>query len=106
MQTMCCVYVWGFGNMAQGLQIFDSAGALVLDITDRLTRILGEFTTTTANGSITDANLTSGTPWFYKISDDNPFNAICTITISGTTISWTFSSYGVITAQSFRYGVF
>ncbi|CQR73295.1 hypothetical protein SOV_50780 [Sporomusa ovata DSM 2662] len=92
--------------MAQGLQCFDSAGALVLDVTDRLTRILGEFTTTTANGSITDANLTSGTPWFFQVTEENPFNAICTITISGQTITWTFSSYGVKTAQTFRYGVF
>lgn len=92
--------------MTQGLQCFDNTGALVLDVTDRLTRILGEFTTTTTNGSITDANLTSGTPWFYKISADNPFNAICTIIISGQTISWTYSAFGVITPQNFRYGVF
>lgn len=63
-QIMCYVYEWGSGKMPQGLQIFNAQGGTVLDLTDRLTRIIGAVSTGMSNGSTTDAELSTGTPWF------------------------------------------
>lgn len=99
--------------MPQGLQCFDVNGNLILDITDRLTRVLGIFETGTSNGSLNDPNLANGAPWVYKyhqISTDiynaRPIN----VYVTGTTIYWEFDSaresqdallsYGIV------YGVF
>lgn len=85
---------WGYGNMPQGLQIFDVNSNCLLDITDRLTRVLGSFETGTSDGSITDFNLTSGTPWFYTYNPSDTYNVRvpCKISFSGNIISWSFQS--------------
>nr|WP_092069553.1 hypothetical protein [Dendrosporobacter quercicolus]NSL47514.1 hypothetical protein [Dendrosporobacter quercicolus DSM 1736]SDL92505.1 hypothetical protein SAMN04488502_1011194 [Dendrosporobacter quercicolus] len=76
--------------MPCGLQIWDANGNLTLDVTDRLTRVLGTFSTGTTDGSHTDAALAFGTPWIHATSS-YPYNSYaCQYTVSGTTISWTF----------------
>lgn len=55
----------------QGLQVFDSNGSCILDVTDRLTRVLGEFETGTSDGSISDSNLASGQPWYIIQNTSN-----------------------------------
>lgn len=77
----------------QGLQIFDSSGNKILDVTDRLTRVLGSFETGAVDGSLTDPNLTafSGTPWFYQyvIQSGSSWAARpCRLTCIGNTINW------------------
>lgn len=80
--------------MPQGLQCFNSSGTMILDVTDRLTKMLGSFTTGTVAGSLTDANIANGVFWYVM----NPYVAggnynflekQWLITCSGTTISWT-----------------
>lgn len=80
--------------MAQGLQCFDASGNLILDVTDRLTKILGSFTTGIVAGSLVDANLALGTFWYVM----NPYVAggnynfldkQWLVSCSGTTLSWT-----------------
>lgn len=95
--------------MPQGLQCWDASGNMTLDITDRLTRYLGEVYTGTTDGSITDVNLSTGTPWFVMRDTSNfeSFNeAPCTLSISGNTISWTFGSTGARTNKKIIYGVY
>lgn len=92
MQIMYYGLEWGFGSV-QGLQIWDANGKPVLDTTDRITRVLGQFDTGTSNGSITDNNLTLGIPWSIATrgSDNGSLswkNVI--ISFSGSTLSWTF----------------
>jgi len=128
----CCGCGWGFGNVGiltaiwqwilkmlgikkeaddvpQGLQVFDASGNIVLDITDRLTRVLGEVNTGAAAGSVTDAGLSSGDPWYIAFRVDGAMwssaDADLAISISGTTLSW---SYGSGTAQNMTitYGVY
>lgn len=99
---------WGFGNMPQGLQCWDASGNLVLDVTDRLTRVLGTFNTGTTDGSITDPALTTGTPWYVSIGFDNYFyygEMGCIITVVGSTLSWTFQS-GTKSDKKIMYGVY
>lgn len=100
--------------MPQGLQIFDAAGLVGFDTTDRVCRVLGTITNTNdGNGSQVVPEFSQGTPWyiampalnsFYYGSDYMPPN----ITISGTTISWAKRSndpyFG--SNQSFSYIIY
>ncbi|SDL92717.1 hypothetical protein SAMN04488502_1011200 [Dendrosporobacter quercicolus] len=98
----------------QGLQCWDANGNLTLDLTDRLTRVLGEFKTGTVNGSITDANIANGTPWILNLSMGRNIaeqEKIFDILINGSTISWTFTNYsssfpGTAISRKFIYGVY
>ena len=77
----------------QGLQCFDSDGNITLDVTDRLTRVLGEFDTGTLDGTLTDDNLLDGSPWFYCYPSDanmGAFRIPCKIVFQGNKITWTF----------------
>jgi hypothetical protein len=81
--------------MAAGMQTFDSSGRIVVDFSTRIPRVLG-FRDIGGAGSLSDGNLSSGQPFvifqqagvLYHISGDT---ALPTFTISGTTISWTYS---------------
>ena len=57
--------------MGAGLQVFNEKGSLVLDVTDRLTKILGEFETHGQNGSIVDARLQGMACWIACTYDTN-----------------------------------
>ncbi len=78
--------------MSQGLQCFDATGKLILDVSDRLTRVLGEFNTGTQNGSITDDNFKDGFPWIFSLSPSGDELFITAeFSISDNTISWVFT---------------
>ncbi len=51
--------------MPEGSQCWDASGKLILDVTDRLTRLLGVISTRTTNGSYTDSELSTGDPWWF-----------------------------------------
>lgn len=83
--------------MAAGLQCFDASGNLVVDITSRLPRFVGSAVVDgSGNGSATNANLAAGTPWyvfqpsqlwgFINMDVSRPI-----FSLSGNTISWTYS---------------
>ncbi|SFU23159.1 hypothetical protein [Paraburkholderia aspalathi] len=82
--------------MPAGMQCFDGQGRLTVDFTSRLSRVLGSLHIDGTAGSIYDPNLTQGEPFvsfqqegvLYHISGDT---ALPTFTISGSTISWTYS---------------
>lgn len=92
----------------QGLQCWDASGQLVLDVTDRLTRVLGEFDTGTANGSLTNDGLRGGTPW-YNISHPNSGELInlvpLVVWIGDNTLIWTFSRDNPVSLHV-MYGVY
>lgn len=48
--------------MSNGIRIRDTDGNVILDITDRITRILGVIAVSSP-GSLYHADLSSGTPW-------------------------------------------
>lgn len=83
--------------MAAGLQVFDATGGLVLDVTDRLTRVGGRLRTNGVAGSIRSSLLTSGEPWFLISTVGMPSTgqALPRISVSGDTLSWTggYDSY-------------
>jgi len=72
--------------------VFDAAGNVVVDLADRVSRVLGTFRTGTAAGSITDAGLASGTPFAIStnVQAFGPSTIVMpTFTFSGSTLSWT-----------------
>lgn len=81
--------------MALGLQIFDSSGNNTLTVSDSLTKTIATFTTTTSNGSVSYSELAGGRPWVaaYRepTSSATQYGAAL-VSVSGTTVSWTFGS--------------
>jgi hypothetical protein len=82
--------------MAEGLQVFDSSGNKILDVSDSLTKYLYVATVGPGNGSVTVAGLVGGRPWFtaYRLSSNATQYLAAKFTISGTTVSWTYQSGG------------
>lgn len=81
--------------MPVGLQIFDAAGNVVFDTSDRILKVRGVIDTGTADGSISDPYLIGKTILFYKAAPFSRFfnahsAAITTDNVAGT-ISWSFS---------------
>lgn len=73
-----------------GLQVWDAAGNLIVDVTDRLQRKLGEVVIAAgATGSVTVAG---GTPWYYVAKNGSSAGTAAeyapTLSVSGNTISW------------------
>ncbi|NIF28323.1 hypothetical protein F3J44_18300 [Pantoea sp. Tr-811] len=100
--------------MPQGLQVWDAQGRLILDVTDRLSRILGQVATGSAAGAIAVPEFAAGygTPWAFvqqRNASANQFGKRCArVTISGTTLSWDFpglSSWEILPAV-IQYGVY
>jgi hypothetical protein len=78
------------------MQVWDAQGRIVVDFTTRLSRVLGSTFINGTSGALGDGNLIQGQSFaifqpsvlFQHISGDAPRPVI---TISGTTISWTYS---------------
>jgi hypothetical protein len=76
---------------AAGLEVYDTTGALILTLSHRLARVLGSFNTGVQTaGSVTDAGLSTGTPFtivlgYSAMSGSTP---PIVLTVAGNTISW------------------
>jgi hypothetical protein len=101
--------------MAAGLQCFDASGNLVVDITSRLPRFVGSAQLTGGNNSVSDSRLAVGAVWyafqpsqiwgFINMDISRPI-----FSVSGTTISWTYSagagSHNLQIQGTLFYGVY
>lgn len=79
-----------------GLRLRDPVtGDIVVDYTDSLTLTLGKVSTTSASGSVTNADLADGLAWaVIEGADFDRFGKIITLPVrGGTTISWTASNF-------------
>lgn len=77
--------------MPQGLQVWDSAGNLVINMTSRIMTVLGtiEVTASTPNGQVTvnDSRLALGERWFFKTSNGASFGGFTNVTVTSNTSS-------------------
>jgi hypothetical protein len=84
--------------MTAGIQCWDASGNLVVDITSRLSRVIGSAPVGPGNTpSVTDARLAGGAVWFafqpsqiwgfINMDVSRPI-----FSVSGNTISWTYSA--------------
>jgi hypothetical protein len=79
--------------MGLGIECYDASGNLTFSADDYLGRVLGTINVVGANnnGSFTDANLLSGTPWALFFSDGSGAGSVtCVVSVSGNLINWTF----------------
>lgn len=107
--------------MAEGLQVYNGQGKMILDYTSRIGRFIGAISPNGAvSGSITNSLLTTGTPFYIMQCGTNYSNVACYVTFSGNTLSWFYdkakypnlSQYGDYTTGQISpsdvilYGVF
>lgn len=80
--------------MSFGLRVFDAAGNIHMDITDRVSRIAGSLETGGASGSTVVPLFSTGTPYCIVtlINSGSLLNPQApVISIVGTTLNWTYS---------------
>ena len=88
--------------MAQGLRVYDEQGRLTLDMTDRVSKMLGPSVRVTGSGSVWAPLLPGNQLWAIFVPDST-YIVPPAISISGNTVSWSAGeSYsGVIYYGSF-----
>lgn len=96
--------------MPQGLQIWDDQGRLMVDTNTSLSQVLGSFSLGDGHpaGTYSDGNFANGRPWamvmptarFSTVSGSAPLK-MTSVTVSGTTISYTDGDRAVIV-----YGIY
>lgn len=82
--------------MPQGLQIFDAAGNLIMDVGTRTSRLIATIDPNLVDGSQSfpgTGNTLLGILSSYADSqpDSGGTGVLPTVTVSGTTVSWTFN---------------
>lgn len=81
--------------MPQGLQIWNESGQLILDLTDRLTRITGDTYVGGVNSSVAVPGSGTGTIWWAFMADVDTFNTVFPVfSVSGDTLSWAYNTQG------------
>lgn len=88
-------------NMPAGLQTFDKNGKVMVDITDRLTKIVGikRFDVIEPSGSVTIPTTNNEYVWYFLNSYANGgprpqsgFSNVYDLKLSGNVLSWTLKS--------------
>lgn len=93
--------------MAYGARFLDASGNINSDISTSLCRKLGTVTTGTSNGSVSHAGFADGEGWYVvlPLSGTVVTTLMPSISIVGTTLSWTFPSLPSAVNSLIIYGV-
>ena len=92
--------------MTVGARIYNPAGEIIGDLTDYFGRVLGVAEIAAGvNGSLTDPGLALGEPGWQLHALQNFPVEVPTISVSGTTLSWTFQPGQPAYACLLRYWV-
>lgn len=78
-------------GLAQGLQVFDDKGNCILDVTDRLCRLLGSRATGTQSGSFTVTGLSGNKLFAFLVGTHTP----CDLTVSGGKVTWRYADFAL-----------
>jgi hypothetical protein len=93
-----------------GLEIYDAAGNLRLDLTRRITTVLGFFDTGLSDGYVDDDRLGNGTPFWTAHSLNNPIPTnqpfIAVNWVGVWRLSWTFPSGSASYQTRIIYGFY
>lgn len=93
--------------MGAGLQVFDASGEIVSDDSTQIGRVLGYVDTGTSDGSLTNATLAEGKPWYQIMGlDVGYYCLLAEVSFSGTTMSWTFNGSTYKNSCRIIYGVY
>jgi hypothetical protein len=92
--------------MPAGLQTFDAAGNIIVDLTTRITRVGGTASIPAGStGSVSVPNASQGTIW-YAFCHQTGERYYPGISVSGSTISWTPSTQGTPADKTIIFGVY
>jgi hypothetical protein len=92
--------------MPQGLQVWNAAGQLVLDLADKISRLSGTVTVAAgATGSLTIPNTSQGTVWYAALVNGGSAYAPV-VSVSGSTLQWQPGPMTPAAGYILLYGVF
>lgn len=78
--------------MAEGIRAYDTAGNLIFDLSTRMSKTLGivDIGTGAATGSVTNADLQQGQPFWHLIGGtaSGPVFVTPAVSVSGSVMSW------------------
>ena len=82
-------YEWGYGEMAQGLQVFSEEGHTRVDLSSKLTKVLGVMTLV-GDGELTFEQYPNNEPWYVvtKVPQSEDRNILPLIRKDGRRIFW------------------
>ncbi len=95
--------------MPVGLEVYDASGRPIVRLTDRMGAIVGVLNTGTGSGSINLPGLSRGTPFYVVQTGWHVAGGAVTlpqISISGTTVSWSFAAGGGAQSVTVYVGVY
>lgn len=95
--------------MPFGIRTWDASGNLVIDLSQRISRVLGQQQLWAATGSINDPNIALGSFWWdFPLQPASGhgwiWSSVPAISLSGTTISW--SGADTSGAWLLRWGIY
>ena len=96
-------------EVPQGLQIFNSSGDLIFDLSNATTYVLGTGSTGTSNGSLSNSKIKAGRTWIAVTGTAVDNAEIPVFTVTSGKISWKFKRVSTLTSivnVIFMYGVF
>lgn len=98
--------------MPQGIQTWDAAGRLTLDISERLTVLLGTVYANGSNGSV-PVGLPGGSFWALVLAENNLFADsanVPEVTYENGSVVWRYTNWGTNTSTNrpatIMYGVY
>lgn len=97
-------------EVPQGIQVFNSSGELIFDLSNATTYVLGTGSTGTSNGSLSNSKIKAGRTWVV-VTSAAADAFIPRFTVANGKISWDFYMSASISAVhkrniTFMYGVF
>ena len=92
--------------MGAGLQVFNDAGVVVLDTSNRIAKVLGSISVNN-NGSVYVPLLAGNEPFFFVYANQAPDSVtggLPNVNCSGGTISWVYP--GAVLSCTIIYGMY
>ena len=96
-------------KVPQGIQLFNSSGGLIFDLSTATTYVLGTGKTGTSDGSISNSGIKAGRTWIAVTGTAVDNAEIPVFTVTNGKISWKFKRISDLTNVAnvtFMYGVF